>query len=38
MARYVDIDKYKNFEIRGNHYKEIVSHLGELDGIPVSEL
>lgn len=31
-------NKYKNFEIRGNHYKEIVSHLGELDGIPVSEL
>lgn len=31
-------DKYKNFEIRGQHYKELVSRLGTLNGIPVSEL
>lgn len=31
-------DKYRNFELRGRHYKELVSKLGELDGIPVDEL
>lgn len=31
-------DRYRNFELRGKHYKELVSRLGELDGIPVSEL
>ena len=31
-------DKYRNFELRGKHYKELVSKLGELDGIPVDEL
>lgn len=31
-------DKYKNFEIRGRHFKELVSKLGQLDGIPADEL
>ena len=31
-------DRYRNFELRGKHYKELVSRLGELDGIPVEEL
>ena len=31
-------DRYKNFELRGKHFKELVSKLGQLDGIPVEEL
>ena len=31
-------DRYKNFEIRGKHFKELVGKLGQLDGIPVEEL
>ena len=31
-------DKYKNFELRGKHFKELVESLGELDGIPADRL
>ncbi len=31
-------DRYRNFEIRGNHFKELVAQIGQLDGIPVEEL
>lgn len=31
-------DRYKNFELRGKHFKELVSKIGQLDGIPVEEL
>lgn len=31
-------DLYPNFEVRGKFFKELVNRLGELDGIPVSEL
>ncbi len=29
---------YRNFEERGNQFKEIVAQIGQLDGIPVEEL
>ncbi len=31
-------DRYKNFELRGKHFKELVAQIGQLDGIPVEEL
>lgn len=31
-------DRYRNFELRGKHYKELVGKLGQLDGIPACEL
>ena len=31
-------DRYKNFEIRGKHFKELVSKIGQVDGISAEEL
>ncbi len=31
-------DRYKNFELRGKHFKELVGRLGQLDVVPVEKL
>ncbi|MBQ5356977.1 MAG: hypothetical protein IIU57_01965 [Oscillospiraceae bacterium] len=31
-------DRYKNFEIRGKHFKELVSKIGQVDGLSAEEL
>ena len=31
-------DRYKNFEIRGKHFKELVAKIGQVDGISAEEL
>ena len=31
-------DRYKNFELRGKHFKELVSKIGQVDGLSAEEL
>ncbi|MBQ5356976.1 MAG: UDP-N-acetylmuramoyl-L-alanine--D-glutamate ligase, partial [Oscillospiraceae bacterium] len=31
-------DRYKNFEIRGKHFKELVSKIGQVEGLSAEEL
>ncbi|MBQ2861900.1 MAG: hypothetical protein IJE83_03830, partial [Oscillospiraceae bacterium] len=31
-------DRYRNFELRGKHFKELVSKIGQVDGMTAEEL